>query len=125
MTARYYLTADALMNVRDIVRESARQWGGAQAKSYQTSLSDGFQRIADRHAQLPRKSAGVGGLRLHRINRHYAVFLVLTENSIIIVAILHERMDVSARLRAMQGKLGRDIADIRRKVLKDNLSGDN
>lgn len=125
MAARYYLTADALMHVRKIVRESARQWGAAQAKSYQASLSDGFQRIADRHGQLPRKSAGVGDLRLHRIHRHYAVFLVLAENRIMIVAVLHERMDVSARLRAMQGKLGRDIGDIRRKVLKDNLSGND
>jgi plasmid stabilization system protein ParE len=125
VAARYYLTTEALANIRDIARQSAKRWGILQAKAYQADLAAGFQRVASRHEQLPKKAVGVGEFRLHRIHHHYAVFLVLAADRVVIVSVLHERMDVSTRLHAVRAQLDRDVAEVRRTILKDNLSGED
>lgn len=106
---RFRLTSTAAAQFEKIGRDTAAKWGNDQARRYLIELRDGFETIAARHDRLPPKPAGVGDLRLHRVNRHYVVFLPLTEEVVAIVAILHERMDVPARLREMQGRLTSDI----------------
>ncbi|HVZ29325.1 MAG TPA: type II toxin-antitoxin system RelE/ParE family toxin [Asticcacaulis sp.] len=122
MASRWYLTAEALANLRDIARRSVKIWGRDQAKIYHADLEAGFKIIAERHARLPRKPAGIGALRLHRIKHHYAVFWVLADDCVVITNVMHERMDVSTRLRVLQTKLESDVGEVRRTILKDNLS---
>ncbi len=124
MPARYYLTTEAVANMRAIAQQSVKRWGKSQAKAYQADLTAGFRVIAERHERLPRKATGVDDQRLHRVNHHYVVFLVLTPDVIVITTILHEHMDVPTRLHNAQVRMNLELADVRRSVLKDNLSGE-
>lgn len=126
MTARYYLTGEAAEHLSQIASDTAHRWGRAQVGVYISALRDGFQHIADNHPSFPLKKGltGVASTRLHRVNRHYIAFRVLTGEHVVILAVLHERMDVDARLREMQTRNDDDIGDLRAKLLRDMLRGD-
>lgn len=48
----------------------------------------------------------------------------MTPDLIIITGMLHERMDIPARLRELQTLTENDIGDLRAKLLRDMLRGD-
>ena len=95
---RYVLTAAAEADIRDIVRRTRKQWGTAQARLYGASLERGIAKLA----------AGQGVFKqmddLHPLLRvapceHHVVFCLRREREpALIVAILHERMDLLTRM---------------------------
>ncbi len=84
--------------MREIVRFTRKQWGEAQARQYAAKLRNRIQALAN--AQKPYKdmSSLYPALRMARCERHYVFCLPRQEAPALIVAILHERMDVMARL---------------------------
>lgn len=105
---RYRLTPDAEDDLLGIARETTRRWGAAQAERYQAALVQAFEEL----------SRGVPTVRApipHRPNvlslqceRHVVIAVVARGSPIAIVAILHEKMDIPARLQArLMGKVGR------------------
>lgn len=124
--ASYRMAKIAMADLRRIAMDTRRQWGKDQALKYVAEMQEGFQHIADRHDALPQHSrlTGASKLRLHRIASHYICYLIMTPDLIIITGMLHERMDIPARLRELQTLTENDIGDLRAKLLRDMLRGD-
>lgn len=118
--AKYHITPLAGEHMRSIARDGIRRWGIAQALAYTEQLERGVQHIADRHHALPERAklTGASGLRLHRVGRHYIVFIVLTPDHVAITSVLHDHMDVPARLREMQALTDKQVGDVRAELLR-------
>jgi plasmid stabilization system protein ParE len=95
----------ALDNYRLAVRETARKWSTEQARAYGRLLRAGFEGIPEAYARVRTKKderVGKSIFRLHKIEHHYAVYIVVDDATFVIAAILHERMDIPAQLRAIE-----------------------
>ena len=119
----YILTPAALKDMRRIGIEGRARWGDERTAVYMRDLKRGFQHIADRHDALPErpKLTAASGLRLHRVGRHYIVFIVLTPDHVAITSVLHDHMDVPARLREMQALTDKQVGDVRAGLLRSML----
>ncbi|PDT14854.1 plasmid stabilization protein [Rhizobium sp. J15] len=105
MAPRVLMLPTALDNYRLAVRETARRWSAEQAKAYGRLLRAGFEGIPEAYARLKaREDERVGNspFRLHRIEHHYAVYIVVDDATFVIAAVLHERMDIPAQLRSIE-----------------------
>lgn len=105
MAPRILILPTALENYRLAVRETARIWSPQQAKAYGRLLRKGFDEIPDAYARVrARKDERVGKslFRLHKIEHHYAVYIVVDDTTFVIAALLHERMDIPAQLRTVE-----------------------
>ncbi len=97
MTA-WQLTAAAEADLRAIVRYTRNEWGSDKAQSYAGDLKQAIQRLADnpnRHRAMPQLHADV---RIARGGQHLIFALLKANGPALILAILHERMDLIARL---------------------------
>jgi len=94
----YVLTEDADADVRGILRYTRKEWGAAQARNYHSKLKQGMARLAASQGPFKDMSALYPALRMAHCEHHY-VFCLPRENApALIVAILHERMDLMTRL---------------------------
>lgn len=100
MTKNYILTDDAANDMRGIIRDTRKTWGAAQARRYAESLEKGITRIAGDPARFRDMGALYPALRMARCEHHYVFCLPRDKAPALIVAILHERMDLMARLAA-------------------------
>lgn len=94
----YALTSDAEADLRGIIRHTRKEWGAAQVRSYVAKLEAGITRVAAGQGAFRELDALYPALRVARCEHHY-IFCLPRENApALIVAILHERMDLMARL---------------------------
>ena len=98
MPVEYDLTAAAKQDVRDIWRYTAEQWGEAQADHYTGLLETRFQQIAAGSALSRTFSARYPQVRVTRCEQHYIFYLSPAGQRPRIIAVLHARMDLLARL---------------------------
>lgn len=104
MAPRILILPTALENYRLAIRETARIWSPQQAKAYGRLLRKGFEEIPEAYARLrTKKDERVGDslFRLHKIEHHYAAYIVVDDATFVVAAILHERMDIPAQLRTV------------------------
>lgn len=94
----YVLTAAAEADLRGIIRYTRRQWGDEQVRAYLKDLAHGFGRVAAAESGAKDMSALYPELRMSRCGHHYIFCLPRDEAPALIVAILHERMDLISRL---------------------------
>ncbi len=99
MTARYRLTASAQSDLRSIAGYSRRVWGVDQARAYITALREVFRKLADRPGVGRLRDELHAGLRSFSCGQH-AVFYVIDGGGVIVVRILHQRMDVARHISA-------------------------
>lgn len=99
----YRLTKSAKADLQNIVRYTKREWGKAQTVRYTNRLLQGLEQIAAGTGQFKDMSDLAHGLRMARCERHYLVCLELPDQQPAIVAILHERMDLMARIAERLG----------------------
>ncbi|NKM23743.1 type II toxin-antitoxin system RelE/ParE family toxin [Rhizobium laguerreae] len=105
MAPRVLILPTALDNYRLAVRETARKWSAEQAKAYGRLLRAGFEGIPEAYARVRIKKderAGNSLFRLHKIEHHYAAYIVVDDSTFVIAAVLHERMDIPAQLRTIE-----------------------
>ncbi|MBB4192999.1 plasmid stabilization system protein ParE [Rhizobium aethiopicum] len=105
MAPRVLILPTALENYRLAIRETARKWSPEQAKAYGRLLRAGFESIPQAYARVrTKKDERVGSsiFRVHKIEHHYAVYIVVDDATFVIAAVLHERMDVPAQLRTIE-----------------------
>ena len=98
MSQAYVLTAAAEADVRSIIRYTRQQWGDAQVRAYMAKLDQGIARLAQGLGSCRDMSDMHAGLRMSRCEHHYAFCLDRDIDPPLIVAILHERMDLIQRL---------------------------
>lgn len=94
----YVLTDAAEADVRGIIRHTRKQWGDAQVRRYITKLEQGMASPAAGQGAFQDMSALYPALRMAHCEHHYVFFLPREHVATLIVAILHERMDLIARL---------------------------
>nr|WP_113869500.1 type II toxin-antitoxin system RelE/ParE family toxin [Brenneria salicis]NMN90919.1 plasmid stabilization system protein ParE [Brenneria salicis ATCC 15712 = DSM 30166]RBP57629.1 plasmid stabilization system protein ParE [Brenneria salicis ATCC 15712 = DSM 30166]RLM28702.1 plasmid stabilization protein ParE [Brenneria salicis ATCC 15712 = DSM 30166] len=99
MTA-YVLTTEAEADLRGIIRYTRKEWGAAQVRRYIAKLEHGIAALADGHLPFKDMSEIYPALRMARCEHHYVFCLPREDAAALIVAILHERMDLLTRLSA-------------------------
>ncbi len=94
----WQLTTAAAADLDDILRFTLNQWGDNQARRFAADLKAAMQALADhphRHRAMPRLHTD---LRIARCRQHLIFALPQADGPTLILAILHERMDLMARL---------------------------
>ena len=98
MTANYVLLAEAETDFRAVLRHTRKRWGEAQARSYAAKLKNCIERVATGHGFAKDMSSLYPGLRLMRCEHHFIFCVSRDDETVLVVAIFHERMDLMLRL---------------------------
>ena len=95
----YRLQARALVALDDIYRYSCERWSLKEADAYVGGFFETFEKLGKQ--QIPLRVIpgylGVSGFR-HRYRRHFIYWRPIEGGTIVIFAILHDRMQQSAWL---------------------------
>lgn len=94
----YVLTHAAEADIRGIIRHTRQEWGDAQVRRYITTLEQGMMRLAAGEGPFKDMSAIHPALRMAHCGHHYLFCLPRERAPTLVVAILHERMDLMDRL---------------------------
>jgi len=94
----YRLTQAAEADLRGIIRHTRKQWGDAQVRNYIAGLEQGIDRLLAGEGAFKDMATIHPALRMAHCGHHYVFCLSREAAPALIVAILHERMDVFARL---------------------------
>ena len=98
MDARIFKAARArLIEVWDY---SERTWGVAQADKYVRGLVAAIETVqAEPHRRRPLKDPAMPEISFFRHERHYVFFRRLSKGQIGVITVLHESVNLPARLR--------------------------
>ena len=89
----------AAADLREIARYTTKQWGVAQARSYIKQIDDAAAAVASGQGVFRTPSELQPGLLVATSGKHYIFCLPRQGQPALILAVLHERMDLIARLR--------------------------
>ena len=99
MTRRNYVLSDAAeTDLREIIRHTRKQWGDAQVRRYIHGLEQRIARLVMGQEPFQDMSELYPALRMARCEHHYVFCLPREHAPTLVVAILHERMDLMTRL---------------------------
>lgn len=96
----YTLAPDAVTDLRKIGRYTTKQWSQRQAERYRARLARCFAAIAAGRAQSTHPIPHRPDLRSTRCEHHYIFSRHREGEPPLIVAVLHENMDLPSRLKA-------------------------
>lgn len=94
----YILSTSASADLVDIAGYTKRQWGSDQASIYRTHMKKCIYALVSGKGQYTDLSALRPGLRMVRCQHHYVVAVLRDKAPAIVVAVLHERMDLMVRI---------------------------
>ncbi|ETW93077.1 MAG: hypothetical protein ETSY1_40825 [Candidatus Entotheonella factor] len=100
--AAFQLTRKARDDLRSIGRYTQTTWGREQRSRYLSRLDAAFHALAESPEMGPACDDIREGYRKYRVGRHL-IFYRQSDVGIIVVRILHERMDIAARLSESDG----------------------
>ena len=100
MTRSYILTNSAEADLREITRYTATHWGAARCRTYIAALEEKAEAVARGQGVFKDMSSLLPGLRVASSGKHYIFCMPQADRPAIILAVLHERMDMLARLKA-------------------------
>lgn len=95
----YLLTKSAEADLREVVRYTLKEWGEAQCSRYVAALEKQVEAVATGNGVFKVMDELLPTLRVALCGKHYIFCLPQAQAPAIILAILHERMDVVARLK--------------------------
>ena len=99
----YELAKAAEDDLESIALYTISEWGAKQAVRYGAILEAHFEAIGKGHARTRVFLKHRPELRVSRVEHHYVFHLCRENQSPLIVAVLHERMDLMTRLRSRLG----------------------
>ena len=99
MTKYYVLTKSAKADIRDITRYTVMNWGEAQCRTYITELEKTTEAVAKGEGAFKDMGFILPDLRMATCGKHYIFCMPQAGKQSIILAILHERMNLMARLK--------------------------
>ncbi len=103
MTRSYVVTKGAAADLEEIARYTAEQWGEEQCRVYICQLDKAAEAVAKGEGVFKDMSPLHPKLRMALCGRHYVFCLPQPGAPAVILAILHERMDIIARLKRRLG----------------------
>jgi toxin ParE1/3/4 len=95
----YVVSKGASADLRDITTYTTATWGEAQCQIYIAELETAAQAVAKGEGGFKDMSELLPGLRMARCGKHYIFCMPQEGSPSIILAVLHERMDLMARLK--------------------------
>lgn len=95
---RIELAPAAKEDLADIARYTMQKWGKPQALKYAGFLDSCFQKIVEGKDRSKAVLPGRKDVRFCRCQQHY-VFYLRRKDKTVIIAVLHERMDLMIRLK--------------------------
>jgi toxin ParE1/3/4 len=96
--ATYDITPAARHDIRGIWVYTAEQWGERQADRYMGRLETCFQGLAEGRTRSRSSSDPFPQVRVTRCQHHYVFYVHPEGQKPLVIAVLHERMDMLARL---------------------------
>ena len=93
----YDLTLAAEDDLRGIWRYTYETWGIEQADRYFERIEACCEAVGDRRARSKTLDSLPDGVRVHRCEHHYIVWLDADRS--VVIAILHERMNFMRQLK--------------------------
>ncbi len=93
----YTLSGEADADIEAIAQNSVQQWGIARAETYILGLHQAFQLLAD-FPDMGRDASHIRPGYLQMATVSHAVFYRKTGGGILIVRVLHQRMDFRRHL---------------------------
>ena len=96
--SKFILTNKSVQDLSEIWNYTLETWSEDQADKYYKTLINTFQEIADK-PQLGRSYSSVSQNLLGiKINKHIIFYTSYDQNTILIIRILHERMDLKSKV---------------------------
>ena len=99
MTRLFVYTREAQAELREIVRYTAQKWDAAQAKAYARQIDEVAVELATGQGVFKAWGAVLPGLRVKAAGRRFVFCVLRPGKPALVLAILHERMDLMARLQ--------------------------
>ena len=97
--AKYHLTNKAVEDLSDIWEFTVDTWSERQADDYYNMLIASFQKITENPQLFGLKYEEIAeGLHGYRANKHIIFYRILADEDILIIRILHQRMDLKHRI---------------------------
>jgi toxin ParE1/3/4 len=93
----YTLSGAADADVQNIAEESAKRWGLERAEKYISALHETFERLAE-FPNMGRDASHIRSGYMQIESGSHSVFYRRTESGVLIVRVLHERMDFERHL---------------------------
>ena len=103
MKRSFAYALEAQNELADIVRYTARQWGAAQARKYAAQLDAAANDLASGQGVFKAWDDVLEGLRVKAVGSHLVFCVVRPGQLPLVLAVLHQRMDLMVRLK---GRLG-------------------
>ena len=94
----YDITPAAASDLRGIARHTLKQWGPRQQQRYARQLETCCHAIGNRTAITRTFSGRYPSVHVMRCRHHYIFHISPTGRNPLIIAFLHERMDLTAHL---------------------------
>ena len=91
----FSLTNAAKADLRNIAKLTEQKWGPEQRKHYLKGMDDAFRRLADSPALGVSCDYIAPELRKHPFQSHMIYYDIASATQVLIVRVLHKRMDVS------------------------------
>ncbi len=107
----YILTATAERDFREARQWSLSRWGKELTRQYFTDLHDSAEGLARGHSARPKLSDS-SELGIYPVREHYLVYVPISKNRVVIVALFRQTRDVPAILKANGFKIQRQLKDI-------------
>ena len=93
--AKYHLTNKAVEDLTNIWEYTVDTWSERQADDYYNMLIASFQKITENPRLFGLKYEEIAeGLRGYRANKHIIFYRILADGDILVIRILHQRMDL-------------------------------
>lgn len=99
MNRSFILSPAAEADLRGLIRYSRKQWGTTQTATYVTNLKRGITALAQGKGFIKDMNDIYPQLCMARCQHHYVFCVSQDKAPAIVVAILHERMDLMNRLK--------------------------
>lgn len=97
--ADYHLTNKAVEDLTNIWEYTVDAWSEQQADNYYNMLVSSFRKITDNPRLLGLKYEEISkGLHGYRAGKHIIFYQILTDGDVLVIRILHQRMDLKRRM---------------------------
>jgi len=120
----YTLTATAEEDLRTAKSWSLRRWGKALTKKYFSDIHEGAQYIAKNHGTFRSREDLTGDLDLsvYAVREHYLVYVPVSKNHIVIVAVVRQGRDLPAILAKGSFQIKQSLNEIQDKIDKGEIT---
>jgi toxin ParE1/3/4 len=95
----YVLTQGAAADIRNITRYTLETWGHEQCTAYIEQIEQAASDVATGQGVFKDMGTVLPGLRMKRVAQHCIFCVPQASGPALILAVLHQRMDLMARLK--------------------------